>query len=442
MLLHGLGSTTTSRSLAVSVVALLFLRNVGGDAVPRRTAEKDKMLRVTYLVQSGIPFQQCQSNLFRADADENNKLVAAEYADFVTLESGGKIKTEFKDMASVFVLVYHTAACTTCVEVTGQTDCCVGSQSFIPLGLMLTDRTQRQVLLEFICSQVDKAIQDRFPIVPTLAPTRSPTSPSAKPSVMASAMPSGRKTNKPILAPTKPPMEQPLPPGCIRFGYNLENQAGLNAGDIDAANGNSIKIGLETATRTTAIAILNQTFSANSNNLQMARSYFRNDSTNTTTLLPGHANNNNNNRHRRLAPRRQGAARAFELAVLDTFGVEASIAILDHYEEEMNEWFSSGTNHRLVTRLLLGDDRQRQRRLVYYTDAKPPRIVTVIDNPFCPTGDRDGITLCALVFTEVCVTLEAGDDANIVQTVLIAGFREAIRTMEFAAAIPSELFPQ
>jgi hypothetical protein len=246
-------------------------------------------------------------------------------------------------------------------------------------------------------------------IMPSHMPSyTSSNGPSNLPSYGPSDRPSDVFSTVPSLAPTQSP-EESL---CIAFGYILENQAGLTADDIWTGNGNDVMTGLLVATRNTTIEILNETF--------------------PEIISP--ANYSDVRRHRRL----EGAPRAFELAIADARGSEKANIILGTFENELDAWSRVRSSHRLLTMFLR---RCRQRRLVFYTDDSPAQILRILDNPFCPRGEEDGVTLCSIVETQVCVKLEEEDDPAQVEAALISGFRESINSGKFFDAIPPEYIP-
>ena len=569
------------------VALLLLLCDSAGaktGATQRKPSDSASSFRVVTYADTGTALQKCKANIRKADSDNNSKLVADEYANFIEIQSGGVIDSDFDDLDTSFILVFQTVACKTCFEATENINCCVGPDAFIPLTL--PDSEEEMLMYTFICTQVNNAINAFEPpespvptampsrnpetapptiiptsrpsvaptvsltkapstipptrtvvpttvdteaptylpsvatttvspteepsgkpsiiptekptnsptgtptiiltpsptelptdvptvspttapvvspvvtptntptsaptvrptsaptvtktspptaaptisltreptSVPTISPTREPTSiPTISPTREPTSTPTAKPTMVPTDAPTVPPTLAPtLPPKCVSFGYTLENQAGLTAQDILDGNNNTVKVGLEIATRTTTIQILNETFPK-------------------TASLGGRSANDNllrRHRHRQLELLKS-APRAFEVAAQETFGVEGARKILNTFEDELNTQNRRETNERLLTRLLFPNSR----RLVYYTDELPPVVTNVVDNPFCPRGDEDGITLCQLVTTEVCVVLEEGDDPDLVQSALVAGFRDAIQTGEFFQAIPPEHLP-
>ena len=86
---------------------------------------------------------------------------------------------------------------------------------------------------------------------------------------------------------------------------------------------------------------------------------------------------------------------------------------------------------------------RQRRRLVFYSDMYPPEIRSIVDNPVCSqTNAPIGITIkCAFVSVKVCVILEEGDEPLLVRSALLAGFKNAIQSGKFEAAIPPENIP-
>lgn len=132
-----------------------------------------------------------------------------------------------------------------------------------------------------------------------------------------------------------------------------------------------------------------------------------------------------------------------ELALADLLGdTEKALAVLDQYTAEFYMVPAAGSlgqhRRRTVQYGLTLDDGSR--RLVFYSDAEPPIVTAIIEDPFCPKASTPNIE-CAIVVTDVCVTLETGDDREQIRTVLVTGLRDAVKSGAFFAAVPPEHIP-
>ena len=80
------------------------------------------------------------------------------------------------------------------------------------------------------------------------------------------------------------------------------------------------------------------------------------------------------------------------------------------------------------------ENKQRQRRrLAFYTDELPPKIVLIIDDPACP---RRGTLKCLLIFTRIYLLLEDGDDPDAVRSLVTQGMKNSFSDGSFLEAIP------
>jgi hypothetical protein len=202
---------------------------------------------------------------------------------------------------------------------------------------------------------------------------------------------------------------------CITFQYGIVNHAGFSASDIENMVNNTLKTGLIIAATDVTIGILNTSF----------------------------PNNNRLLRRKRwnpfIARNRQGL---FERSWRE----HRLIVPLNYFQSHFPPGF--------VEQVLSGDDRRHlvsmptqtgltpslaelTRRLVAYLDSVPPEIIQIIDNPFCPQQSSNNAK-CAIVTSNVCVFLDAGDDRQEVQTALRTGMQQSINNGDFEAAIPEE----
>lgn len=466
------------KTIFVSFLSMLLCRCAADEYSPmRRTSlwssfdkphqrhdhplRREENFRITTFL-SEDDLLSCRDNLLAADLDKDDRLTPDEYASFLSVQSSDSISVPFRDLQAPFILIYYTEACDTCFEVSNDDECCVGENANIGLG----DRGSEQFVnsVEFICVNVKDELDRLFTRVPTTVPTVSPvegdtvaptngassaptTGQLATPSVSPVAStgppsvptagpapgsiaptPSGQiaptmspvvvapvtPTENPAIAatprpslvvvqtPTQAPVEAPTGDVCITFAYGLTNAANLTAEDILNENGNMIRTGLEAATRSTTINILNETFPRDGTTSRGFR------------------------RPRPREKRNGGTRRALAAGLQDVYSAVRVSELLDSH------FGDSGAS-------LLGRHHRRtleSRRLVFYSDDTPAQVFNAVDNPFCGPNDS-----CAIVDTRVCVFLEEGDDPAAVQLALLGGFREAIDSGAFQAAIPPEFLP-
>ncbi len=193
---------------------------------------------------------------------------------------------------------------------------------------------------------------------------------------------------------------------------------GLTAQDLWTGKNNSIKEGLEVATRTIAIQILNTTIS-----LELGTASSRTTNDNTIRL-----------RTHYLPPR------VVQLvAMTEIHGSEMKDdSVPQHRLLEDDSFLTMEENQHWYKRALMLRD---HRQLVYYTDEIPAKVIRVLGNPFCPAWHKDGETLCAVVEASVCVVLEEGDVPELVRMALLSGFRFAVNTGALWNAVPPEYMP-
>ncbi|EEC47012.1 predicted protein [Phaeodactylum tricornutum CCAP 1055/1] len=433
------------KTIFVSFLSMLLCRCAADEYSPmRRTSlwssfdkphqrhdhplRREENFRITTFL-SEDDLLSCRDNLLAADLDKDDRLTPDEYASFLSVQSSDSISVPFRDLQAPFILIYYTEACDTCFEVSNDDECCVGENANIGLGDRVSPVEGDTVAPTNGASSAPTTGQLATPSVSPVASTGPPSVPTAGPAPGSIApTPSGRiaptmspvvvatvtPTENPAIAttprpslvvvqtPTQAPVEAPTGDVCITFAYGLTNAANLTAEDILNENGNMIRTGLEAATRSTTINILNETFPRDGTTSRGFR------------------------RPRPREKRNGGTRRALAAGLQDVYSAVRVSELLDSH------FGDSGAS-------LLGRHHRRtleSRRLVFYSDDTPAQVFNAVDNPFCGPNDS-----CAIVDTRVCVFLEEGDDPAAVQLALLGGFREAIDSGAFQAAIPPEFLP-
>jgi len=285
-------------------------------------------------------------------------------------------------------------------------------------------------------------------VTPTLEESSSPTE-EPPPSAVPSFVPSETITEPPTVAPTATPTNVPPPETlCITFQYELVNNRSLSADDVLNENNNTLKTGLIEATETLVIRILNETFPriARARPAQFVPKAEGNrpaihDPHDWEWKKPPAATRHDPHDwswsdigQRRLPVLREAVARA-DAAVL---GVDVDLYSFTIQDELSGMYNSTRRNRRLHasnSSYIRGS-----RRLVYYTDEFPVEIPIIVDNPNCPANNENGANTirCAIVSSEVCVVLEAGDDPQMIRRALVDGLSSAIDSGEFEDLIPQE----
>lgn len=414
----------------------------------------------------------CEDNLLMADSDQNGLVNSTEFAEFVKTESDGMVSAPFRDLPVPFVMLFIAETCETCFEKTGDTNCCLGRKAAIDL----TEPGSEQFVatVDFICDLVNQAIDQlpqlstepptvspttgplptqaptgstliptRLPKEPTIPPsTQSPTDSTTVPTMVPREPTSSPITNfptqtptvstdlpteaptqgvDPTTSPTNVPTASPtdfpstLSPTvdprvrCMQFSYVLStDDLDLTAFDILNGVDNNIREGLEAATEETVIEILNVTFP-------------RLERRKTAQI--------------ELKDSRQAIQAGFS----EAFGPRKANELLS---DSTNSFHPIKAEQRLA--LTIREHRSAQRRLVFYSETLPPKVVFVldVDPAVFPTTSIDCTnenSKCFLVQTEVCVFLEEGDNFAVIQLALMDGLRIAIDSGAFESRIPDDV---
>lgn len=227
---------------------------------------------------------------------------------------------------------------------------------------------------------------------------------------------------------------------CVTFQYGIENSGGFTAEDIFNEVNNTLKTGLIIATRNVTIEILNETFPRGDDSsssqrflrtesLQISKQYLATATSKDRADSPIYDINRPYHGRGMIANPSLPINHLFNVMDLGPFPSEASRSP----QKDVNDLQRRRRTVYLPQEISHMDDDGR--RLAYYSDAYPPVINSIADNPFC---DKPSDIQCAVVDSTVCVILEEGDDEAAVQTALLLGISEAIRDGSFQAAIPSE----
>ena len=414
-----------------------------------------------------LRYQQCIDDLKASDTNGDLKVSSDEYVGFISTRSDGAIDVgEYPDLPFSLISNYVYGACY-CSVFTGESGCCVGANAGISLDI--EQYPEIEVNLVTLCRNIDAAIgietttpsptispeppsakpvepatpapspsPTAAPIAPTPVPTAEPTlvptpapvdptpvptvtssvvptaapvdatpsptaDPTANPTIDPTASPTAKPTTEPTPAPTEEPTAKPTatptakptlapvaatsnptetPPDlvCLMFQYGVESADGFSAEDIELGTNNTIKSDLIDATRDIVISVLN------------------------STVVEG--KNLRTNKPAGWKPSKDKDL----LGVIQIHG--------------------SGYDSRRRTAFVPTETTIQNRRLEFYSDAFPPTITDVFDNPFCGAAS-DGVTKCSIIDTTVCLVLEEGDDPTQVRARLVGGISGAFQDGRF-----------
>lgn len=447
-----------------SVLALLFLHNVPGASANKFGGEVGRFIDDDIL-------NKCNVDLERSDQDANGELDSDEYVTFVKMLSEGRIDFEsFMTLPLRLRMIYHWAACSCIFEPGANDSCCIGPNSHV--NVEQQPSTLPYPLNDAFCCVVVQGVREVEDMFPTLSPSPSPTnrptrSPTASPSTKApSGAPSQSPTipltpiptDKPTGLPSTTPSTEPPETLCIGFQYELMNNRSLSAEDIFNEVNNTIKTGLEIATREIVIEILNETFPRDSSSQPEEARATKPDPNSWKWNVTEHNRDDwargktaqhdpddsvwgvtdmTGGHFRRLS-------RKVELAALLADSVLTGIATSEIQDALLQ--MRSEKVRRLKPHLQAPEDSsygiQGSRRLVYYSDDYPVEVTRIVDRNNCPTNDIDGVNTlrCAIVSTTLCVVLEDGDDPVLIRRTLVTELGEAIEDGSFEDKIPPENF--
>jgi len=216
------------------------------------------------------------------------------------------------------------------------------------------------------------------PVPSSQQPTTSPVTVPGMPTTTSPATNNWPSWTPTTQFPTSVPSEMSFDqtgPMDIEIRYDITNDCGLDAEAVMNEEGNTLKVGLEEATATITIGILNQTF-------------------------PGVDDNEPTRRRRR------------------------NVRGLAHLDSSLPAVSSSASQQ----------EQQQQRSLVYYTAQYPVVIDRILD---IDTGCAPGSN-CLLIISTITVILEAGDNPDEVSTAIVNGIQESFVDGSFFGAIPAD----
>jgi hypothetical protein len=262
------------------------------------------------------------------------------------------------------------------------------------------------------------------PITPNTTEPPTPTPTASQPTTL-----------QPTLAGDSPPV--PIIPITVQYG--ISSDCGVTAYDVMTANGNTIKDGLEAATETIVIEILNTTTwpweeSGGSGALEdygssspvrvanlptkvsleknMAVASKRSESGDEVVELPHLI------RYNELVPVRKSS--------IDDVGKGVTYMLLNHQQPR---------RQRMLQQQQLSRRASSRRNLVYYTSNNV--VITDVEDSnndqACPPGLN-----CMIVSSVISVTLEPGDVPDIVGPVIEEGLQDSYKDGSFFESIPGD----
>jgi hypothetical protein len=273
---------------------------VTNDPPPDFVTAGEETVTTSHFMDTPIPpgFENCTVRLAISDSNDDEMLNRTEYEDYLETLTFGLLQPPFADYPAVFVMLFYAAACTFCVDKTGDPQCCIGNKANVDLS----NGTQ---ILAFICTAVEEAAAEYVeeaggtrspvqspdagvatdsPVTPTpttsspsdqptplptstpVQPTVSPVQPTKSPIEAPTLSPVEPDTPSPVVPDTPSPTAQPTPAGeagsllCVQYAYRLTNELNLTASDILNGTDNSILEVLVSSTNQILQEIVDENF--------------------------------------------------------------------------------------------------------------------------------------------------------------------------------------
>ena len=453
-----------------NVVTVVTAIQHTGDSYSRRPRRINRSLQVaSNEAITEDQFQACLQDVLTADQNGDYELSAAEFIRFITFNSAmygytwgyAAGQTAFDQMPLNFPMLFYTQACL-CAHEEESFGCCSADNAHVEIytgpkyGGGITEK--QDIYMREFCTEAYHSYSVTLP--PTPAPTPKPTTASPTPSpIQITSPPTSSPTPSPTLQPTteitspattfqptppptrtvpQPTTPQPTSSGTtsllsVPIQYGISSDCGVTAYDVITANRNTVKAGLEAATETIVIQILN------------------------ATTWPWDSSFRAVN-----IPKNYGLETNLVVTVNDEEGEEATAELphLIRYNELVPVTKKSNADEvkvRGIAYMLLNSQKPRRqlllqkvskpskqhsssslntrRNLVYYTGGNV-EITDVEDSnedQACPPGLN-----CMVVSSVVRVTLEPGDDPDVVREVIEEGLEQSYQDSSFFEAIPGD----
>eukprot|EP00986_Skeletonema_menzelii_P011010 scaffold5539_cov81-Skeletonema_menzelii.AAC.2 len=421
-------------------------------------------------------YQFCLNDLLTSDQNGDYELSADEFIRFVTFNSAGygytwgyaAGQTSLDKLPLNFPMLFYTQACL-CSQDSESQGCCSAENAHIDIfagpqyGSGITEK--QDIYMRMFCTEAYHAYSvtfapTRLPTPPpvTGAPTPSPVEATPSPTILSTTTtppPTPLSTPDSTVASTPPPTPlpttpQPTPAGTttllpIPVQYGISSDCGVTAYDVMTANRNTIKDGLEVATETAVINILNTTswpWTKSSSSIRIANipkkvGLEKNKVVAAATSIEVEE-------EEELVVELPHLIRYDELVPVEKRNVDDTVGngvmsfmLLNQKPRRQRllkqDGFSSD-NQRQQKRLLSRGTNNR-RNLVYYT-SNNVEITDVEDSnqqSACPPGLN-----CMIVSSVVRVTLEPGDDPQVVTQTIEEGLQQSYQDGSFFAGIPED----
>eukprot|EP00984_Skeletonema_dohrnii_P009915 scaffold3819_cov98-Skeletonema_dohrnii-CCMP3373.AAC.2 len=423
-------------------------------------------------------YQTCLKDVLTADQNGDYELSASEFIRFVTFNSAvygytwgyAAGQTSFDQMPLNFPMLFYTQACL-CAQEAESSGCCSAERAHVNIftgpkyGSGGVTEKQDIYMREF-CTEAfhSYAVTSTptpmpTPLPMTPAPTPSPVeedtpSPTTPPPTPISTPDSTIATSPPTPPPTRttpqPTTPQPTPSGTtallpVTVQYGISSDCGVTAYDVMTANGNTIKAGLEAATEITVIEILNTTSwpwaKSGSSPFRVANMPKKVGLEKNKLVAPAKSEGGEDEvvelphliRYNELVPvgKRNGN---------DNVGGGVTYMLLNQQPRRRQRLLKKGglssSDHRQhQQQLQLSRGTNSRRNLVYYTSDNV-EITDVEDSnndQACPSGLN-----CMIVSSVVRVTLEPGDDPEIVGEMIEEGLQKSYQDGSFFQGIPED----
>jgi hypothetical protein len=149
----------------------------------------------------------CSDFLQAADADANSFVDRFEWANYVALQSIGRVNSPFMFLPVQFIAIFYSESCTTCYEETEVSDCCVGDSAAIDVSK--SDPERYYNTLVYVCLTTQQQLDEME--LPSINPTAIPETVAPAPTEPGTTAPatSPPETTAPATTPPEPGSDAP-----------------------------------------------------------------------------------------------------------------------------------------------------------------------------------------------------------------------------------------
>jgi len=492
-------SSPLSRLLLVvaSTLAVVTVFYSSSSRHPHSNSNSNRSLQFTSnAAVTEDQYQTCLKDMLTADQNGDYELNASEFIRFITFNSAtygytwgyAAGQTSFDQMPLHFPMLFYTQACLCWQEAESSSGCCSAERAHVNIyagpqfGSGITEK--EDVYMREFCTEAYHSYSVTLsptpmptPMPTTLAPTASPVEVVVTPSP-TTLSPTPLPTPEIITPPPTTPSPttttpQPTPSGTstllpVPVTYGISSDCGVTAYDVMTANGNTIKDGLEAATETAVIEILNSTSwpwtksvaaaggggassfrAAKNNNDNMPRKEVGVEKKNNVLEAKKSEGGNEDDkvvelphliRYNELVPVVGKSEVDTDIDIDDDVGGGMTFIFLNQKkprrrQRRLKKGSSSSSRQHQKQQKQLSRGMNSRRNLVYYT-SNNVQITDVEDSnndQACPPGLN-----CMIVSSVILVTLEPGDDPEVVRDTIEEGLQNSYTDGSFFEGIPED----